>query len=172
MVFFSIVTKLRLAWINFLMKNNNKTYFHMLQHCRGCCIFLASTSIHCVLFIVHFTALLYWLRTLMYCRVQKVGRWKGGKPILNFFIIQEYFVGGTFKYTVKTCVSKLWYLSFLWTKNQLASKAYWGCESCLTSLPWLTKPYWVLLGLSGPFGSFWVLLGPSGSFCVLLCPSG
>ena len=112
MAFFPIVTKLRLAWINFLMKNNNKTYFHMLQHCRGCCIFLASTSIHCVLFIVHFTALLYWLRTLMYCRVQKVGRWKGGKPILNFFIIQEYFVGGTFKYTVKTCVSKLWYLSF------------------------------------------------------------
>ena len=152
MAFFPIVTKLRLAWINFLMKNNNKTYFHMLQHCRGCCIFLASTSIHCVLFIVHFTALLYWLRTLMYCRVQKVGRWKGGKPILNFFIIKEYFVGGTFKYTVKTCVSKLWYLSFLWTKNQLeklieAAKAAWL----------------VCLGLLSLAGSFLVVLGPSGS---------
>ena len=27
----------------------------------------------------------------------------------------------------------------------------WGCESCLTSLPLLTGPYWALLGLTGPY---------------------
>ena len=45
-------------------------------------------------------------------------------------------------------------------KYESAYKA-WGCESCLTCLPLLTGPFWVLLGLSV---SFWIRLGPSTTY--------
>ena len=41
----------------------------------------------------------------------------------------------------------------------------WDCESCLTSLTFLTGPYWVPLG---PSGSFWVFLGLSGPLLASL----
>ena len=51
-----------------------------------------------------------------------------------------------------------------------------GCESRLTSLPLITRPYWVLIGpswsfsvLLGPFEYFWDLL--FWVFWVLLGPS-
>ena len=67
-------------------------------------------------------------------------------------------------HTTDTCPKHIHSLNFATSVVDLkpAWKA-WGCESCLTSLPYLTEPYWVLLG---PSWSFCVLLGLSGSFWV------
>ena len=52
-----------------------------------------------------------------------------------------------------SCPNAKWFILSIKSPAWKAS----GCESCLTSLPLLTEPYWVLLSI-GPSGSFWVLV--------------
>ena len=100
--------------------------------------------------------------------------------ILNFHIITTliYFTFTQIGTNCADCTSNRTFKSIMHFMNEYAAidikpawKA-WGCESCLTSLPYLTEPYWVILGPSGSLLCHWALLSITGTYLALLSLTG